>query len=528
MLSSLPQLSAPTDTDVLIVGAGPTGLTLACDLARRGVRHRIIERAPHANDASKAKTIQPRALEVLDDLGAAPFVLQRGVVDLPVRFHDAGGAVTDRPSMSVRAAESFHSPYPDPVWVGQFDVEEALRRRLADFGGAVEYGLAAVGLEQDDDGATVTVASDRGEQRIRTRYVVAADGGKSGLRKLAGLPLTGETYEDQRWYLGDVTIAGLDRDHMHIWTSESGMIGLTPLPSSDLWQLQSPIRPEDEPGEPSLALYQAMLDERAGVGVVALTSATWLSVYRVNVRMVEHYHRGRLFLAGDAAHVHSPAGGQGMNTGVQDAYNLGWKLAAVIDGADDSLLDTYESERLPVARAVLDDSTRKMQRTTATVTGSSGNGLSTALAGIADDVTTGLPISYPDSPLTLHSPQQHATPVRPGDRAPDANGLRRAGTTSSLFDLLRGPHWTLITFEQAEPLALDHTETPHLHIHRIGSTPGNDVVDTLGEFARHYQADPGDVLLIRPDGYLAARVRAEGEVDVYAHLTTYRGLGARL
>ena len=269
MSSPLPQPSAHTatttsveadlDTDVLVVGAGPTGLTLACDLARRGVRHQIIERAPRANRASKAKTIQPRAMEVLDDLGASPFVLQRGVVDLPMRFHDAAGAVTDRPTMSVRAAEPFHCPYPDPVWVGQFDVEEALRRRLADFGGAVQYGVAAVDLEQDRDGATVTLASGQGEQRVRARYVVAADGGKSGVRKLVGLSLTGDTYEDQRWYLGDVTATGLDRDHVHVWTSERGMIGLTPLPSSDLWQLQSPIRPEDEAGEPSLGPYQSML-----------------------------------------------------------------------------------------------------------------------------------------------------------------------------------------------------------------------------------------------------------------------------
>ena len=234
---------AQVDVDVLVVGAGPTGLTLACDLARRGVDHRVVERAPQANRASKAKTVQPRALEVLDDLGAAALVLERGVVDLPVRFHDAAGAVTDRPTMSVRAAASFHSPYPDPVWVGQFDVEEALRRRLAELGGGVEHGAAAVGLEQDDDGATVTVAGEQGERRIRARYVVAADGGRSELRRLAGLPLVGETYEDQRWYLGDVTAADLDRGHMHIWTSGRGMVGMTPLPSSDLWQLQSPIRP---------------------------------------------------------------------------------------------------------------------------------------------------------------------------------------------------------------------------------------------------------------------------------------------
>lgn len=524
-------LNQPSDRvetiDVLVVGAGPTGLTLACDLARRNIRHKIIERAPTANRASKAKTIQPRALEVLDDLGAAPFVLQRGVVDLPMRFYDAAGAVTDRPAMSVRAAEAFHSPFPDPVWVGQFDVEEALRQRLANFGGRVQYRAAAIGVEQNDDAVVVTVATEEGQQRVRARYVVAADGGKSKLRTFAGLCLTGETYQDPQWYLGDVTAAGLERTHMHIWTSKLGMIGLTPLPGSDLWQLQSPIRPGDEPGEPSLSFYQRMLDERAGAGAVTLTSATWLSVYRVNVRMVEHYRRGRILLAGDAAHVHSPAGGQGMNTGIQDAYNLGWKLAAVIEGASDTLLDTYEGERIPVARAVLHDSSHKMQRTTATVTRSSKDGLSAAFSSIADDITTGLPVGYPNSSLTLrnaHEPaaQDPSAAVRPGDRVPNAGGLRRLSDTCCVFDLLRGPHWTLILFDHSEPVALERAKSAQLHIHRIGSLPDSVTADTLGEFKRHYGAEAGEMFLIRPDGYLAARVPAHREADVLAHLATFR------
>lgn len=308
--------------------------------------------------------------------------------------------------------------------------------------------MEAAGLVQDVDGVTVTVNSSQGEEHIRTRYVVGADGGKSNIRKFIQLPLVGETHDHERWYLGDVRLEGLDRDRIYIWTSSEGMVGVTPLPKSDIWQLQATIPADhEEPEQPSLEIYQAMFDRRAGAGRVRLTDASWLSIYRVNVRMVERYRKDRVFLAGDAAHVHSPAGGQGMNTGIQDAYNLGWKLAAVIRGADTSLLDTYDEERRPVAQAVLEDSTKKMGAVVATVT-ESGE-LSQSLSTISDDLTSGLLISYRSSSLTRPYALPHAASPFPGDRAPNATGLQGTGFAGSIFDLLRGPHWTLLALQTA-------------------------------------------------------------------------------
>ncbi|MPY53410.1 FAD-binding monooxygenase [Streptomyces sp. K1PN6] len=544
------------NTDVLIIGAGPTGLTLACDLARRGVAHRIVERDPLPNRASKAKTIQSRSLEVLDDLGAVDHVLRLGVPGLPLRFHEPAGAIVDRPSISVRARESFSTPYPDALWIGQFDVERALRERLEDLGGQVEFAAEAVGLDQDDTGVTVTLRTPNGRETARARYVVGADGGRSGTRGLVGLPLNGETYEQQRWYLGDVTGPDLDRDHIHIWPSAQGMLGLTPLPGGELWQFQSPILPGTEPGVPSREFYQQLFDERAGAGTVVLDSATWLSVYRVNVRMVEDYRKGRVLLAGDAAHVHSPAGGQGMNTGIQDAYNLGWKLAGVlVEGAETSLLDTYAAERVPVARRVLAASTEKMRRAVEEAGRGSEDGLGTALAGIADGaMTTGLGIRYRTSPLTHHGepepgsesgpepgPESGPGPMPrplPGDRAPNVGGLKGTAFTadfpnlpnlpdlSDLFDLLRGPHWSLLAYEHPEPLILDRaTPTPRLRVHRIGRAPDSGVVDAEGEFLRTYRPHPGELILIRPDGHIAARVPAGRETEVIGHLAPFRLLG---
>ena len=158
--------------------------------------------------------------------------------------------------------------------------------------------------------------------------------------------------------VGDVQVDVLDRDHWHSWPKhKDGWVALCPLPSTNAFQFQAQI-PPDEPDEPSLARFQQIIDERTGMPAIRLHHATWLSLYRANVRMVDRYRVGRVFLAGDAAHVHSPAGGQGMNTGMQDAYNLGWKLSAVLSGAPASLLDTYEEERLPIAAWLLGATTK--------------------------------------------------------------------------------------------------------------------------------------------------------------------------
>jgi 2-polyprenyl-6-methoxyphenol hydroxylase-like FAD-dependent oxidoreductase len=487
-------------TEVLVIGAGPVGLTLACDLARRGVACHLIERDAAPSSASKAKGIQSRSLEVLDDLGAAGHIVRHGIANLPVRFHDPSGGVTDRPSLTVPAEAHFHTPHPDMLWIGQFDVEHALRERLRELGDEVEYGAEAVALVQDSDRVTVTVRTAAGVRTIEARYAVGTDGGKSTTRHLIGLPLEGETRESERWYLGDVTVAGLPRDRMHVWTSSAGMLALTPLPNGDIWQFQNRIPDDADPIEPSRELYQRLLDDRnAGI---TLTSATWLSIYRVNVRMVSDYRRGRVLLAGDAAHVHSPAGGQGMNTGIQDAYNLGWKLGAVLAGAPDELLESYAAERIPVARTVLELSTERMDRIVEDANGGMDD-VASAMGELADsELTTGLGIRYSDGLAARASGRPEA-----GDRAPNATGL--CGP-ADLFDLTRGPQWTLLAYDidcSATALVTD-VESADLHTYRITTTPGDGIFDGDGEFARIYAPDPGELILIRPDGYLATRMAA--------------------
>ncbi|HEX4251313.1 MAG TPA: FAD-dependent monooxygenase, partial [Pseudonocardia sp.] len=209
--------------------------------------------------------------------------------------------------------------------------------------------------------------------------------------------------------------------------------------------------------------------------------------------------------AGDAAHVHSPAGGQGMNTGIQDAYNLGWKLAAVTEGAHPDLLDSYAAERVPVARRVLAMSTEKIDRTSERAAGGI-DVLAAALAEIADDaVTTGLGIRYRAEPAGTEVVGTEVAAAGPtvGDRAPNVRGLEGPGFSGDLFDLTRGPQWTLLAFDRDVPAT--GIAATHLHGHRISSAEGRGIVDGLGEFQRIYEPAAGELILIRPDGHLAAR-----------------------
>jgi 2-polyprenyl-6-methoxyphenol hydroxylase-like FAD-dependent oxidoreductase/putative NADPH-quinone reductase len=385
--------SSKSTIDVLIVGAGPTGLTLACDLARRGIHVRVIERFAVPSVASRGKGLQPRTLEVLDDLGVADTVLTRGTTRLPVRTITDDGTVIDRKPITVPVSDSTTTAYPETLWIGEFDIEGALRDRLALDGAQVEFGTTACGLEQHPDFVAVTVETPHGSETIRARWVVGADGGKSTVRHALGVGFDGFTMQD-RWYLGDVRLEGLDHGRQYIFPTGSGMIGFTPLPTTDLWQWQSTTEAGDDAVQPSLELYQQMLDDHLGHDEVTLKEATWLSLYRANVRLAERYRVGRVLLAGDAAHAHSPAGGQAMNTGIQDSWNLGWKLAAVVAGADATLLDTYEDERRPIAASVLQMSTEKMHRFRAGAT-EGAEGVDRGLDGMGGDDTTGLSLRYP-------------------------------------------------------------------------------------------------------------------------------------
>ncbi|WIY06252.1 FAD-dependent oxidoreductase [Amycolatopsis mongoliensis] len=472
---------------VLIVGAGPTGLTLACELARDGVSFRLVEAAPGPQPGSRGKGVQPRTLEVFDDLGIVDRVLAAGRLGMPIRSTAPDGQVTltgadieDRPDI----------PYPASLITPEWRIEEALRLRLAELGGAVEFGTALAGFEQSDDGVSAVVVKDGEAEPAGARWLVGCDGGHSVVRKQAGIAFEGETPETVRMIVADVRADGLDRDAWHMWRHEEGPVNLCPLPSTGVFQYQAGIAPGQDP-ELSLANMQAILERRSGRTGIRLHEPEWSSLWRANIRLAARYREGRVFLAGDAAHIHSPAGGQGMNTGIQDAHNLGWKLAAVAKGASPALLDTYEAERRPVAAGVLALSNALFRQAIE----------QKGIPARRTASTTQLDVGYRDSALARDDRDETAR-LRAGDRAPDATGLKTAEGERRLFDLTRGGHFTLLDFGATPAIEAAPAGLRTLHV--VGRPAGpDDIADTGGHLAHAYGATDRTLTLIRPDGHIA-------------------------
>jgi len=497
-------------TQVLIVGAGPTGLTLACELARRQIRFQIIDKESRYPSGSRGKGLQPRSLEVLEDLGVIDEILAAGRFHLRFRAYDGANVLGEWDWHEGRVPTP-DVPYASTLIIPQWRVEEILRDRLAALGGTVELGTRLTGLTQDEAGITATLARGDANEEVRTDYLVGCDGGNSLVRRLVGLELRGQAYETQRVWVGDVEAESLDRDFWHVWPkAEGGPIAMCPLPGTSSFQFQASITGETAP-EPSIEILQKTFNERTGRSDIRLHNPTWLSLYRASVRMVDRYRVGRAFLAGDAAHVHSPAGGQGMNTGIQDAYNLGWKLERVLRSGCDELLDTYEEERLPIAAWLL-DVTSKLHRQAFKGGGSESR----------DPETLQLQLNYRGS---LLSQDERDSPgrVRAGDRAPDAPCLDNAGVPIRLFDLFRGPHFTLLAFGASREDIVTRVNATYgdvvraYHLIRPGEKGGDgSIVDCSGQARTAYDIDGDSLVLVRPDGYIGF-FAASAPLDRLAH-----------
>ncbi len=476
--------------DVLICGAGAAGLALAVDLARRGVDFCLIEKARTPFGGSRGKGIQPRTLEVIEDFGIVDRIAAAGGRYSAQRAYQSDGTHVDE-VMVADANPTPKEPYCVPLMVMQGRTENLMRERLAELGHRPHYGCGLSGFTQDTEGVTAKVVDVGGERTIRARYLIGADGGRSLVRETLGTGFPGKTL-GVRAMVADLRLSGLDRAIWHRF-NEGDMarqMALCPLAKTDLFQLQAPIPMDDEPNL-SVAGLQAFITGRAPKGFdIMVHDVSWASAYAMNARLADRYRTGRVFLMGDAAHIHPPTGGQGLNTSIQDAYNLGWKLAAVLAGAPDVLLDTYEEERRPIAAAML--------------------GLSTGLLEAAKrgDVRRGrevrqLDLAYPNSSLAFEAPERRGG-ILAGDRAPDAPLTGAGGQPIRVFDLLKGPHWTLIGYEADRA-----TQAPHrgLHIHAVGS--GGDLLDTGDHFRTAYGLERGNWLLVRPDGYVGAIVSAD-------------------
>ena len=474
---------------VLIVGAGPTGLTLAVELARRGVSCRLLEAAPGPQPGSRGKGVQPRTLEVFDDLGIVSRVLAHGELAMPIRSTGPDGRVTLGGAEPESLKDRPDIPYTTSLVTPQWRVEEALRLRLDELGGVVEFGSRLVSFTQSGRGVSAVIDTGTRTETVEAEWLVGCDGGHSTVRKQAGISFVGDTLEDVRMLVADLDVEGLDRDTWQMWRQRDGFVSLCPLPSTEVFQYQASIAPGQDP-QLSLVNLQAILNQRTGRADLRLHEPEWSSLWRANIRLAGRYRHGRVLLAGDAAHVHSPAGGQGMNTGIGDAHNLGWKRAAVVRGAPDMLADSYEAERRPVAAHVLGLSNARLAQTVK-------EGITTR----RDSSTLQLDVNYRGSALARDDRNDNSK-LRAGDRAPDATGLRTQDGEHRLFDLTRGGRFTLLAFGDLPPIDHAGVDLQTLQVVDAARQPGQ-LADTHGHLRTGYGAKDHTLALIRPDGYLA-------------------------
>lgn len=501
-------MSASTNPDpILVVGAGPVGLVLACELARRNVPVRIIDRLESPTTESRAIIVHARSLEMMERIGVLEPLIDSGVRTEAVEIHT--GDSVDRIEVG-----GVDSPFPFSVSTAQTETERVLTERLAGLGVTVERGVELVGLGQEEDGVRATLRhADGTEEEFVSSYLAGTDGPHSAVRKAIGTKLEG-SFQGERFLMGDVDAKyELDRDSIHTFFSDDGPLLVFPM-IGDRVRVIGQISVDDRERDASLEWLQQVCDTRAGG--IELTTPHWLTVFEIRHAQVPRYDHGRVFLAGDAAHIHSPAGGQGMNTGMQDAFNLGWKLAtAVIRGAGPALLESYQAERHPIAELVIKRSTRMtdagtlkhgFERTIRNHALHIAAGLAPFRERMADQVEE-VDIAYPESPIIVPDAPGTQGPSA-GEAAPDVPALERP-----LHQVLaESPGHTALYIEAAgeTTVRLDIDDPGLRHVAIGPSVDLEEFDDAIADpfrlaADRYGVGDPGGLVLVRPDGYIALR-----------------------
>ena len=414
---------------VLIVGAGPVGLTLAIELTRYGVPVRIVDKAAARTDKSKALVVWSRSLELLERAGGVDRLLAAGMKAHGARISNG------RQLIGEVGFDQIESPYPFALMIPQSETERLLEARLEELGGRVERQVELLRFDARAGGVTAALRDAAGrEEAVEADWLIGCDGAHSAVRHGLGFDFAGST-QPSDWVLADMRLDGLGApDRLDIFWHRDGILAFFPI-AGDRYRVVADLGPaegEERRPDPTLAEVQALVDHR-GPGGVRLRDPIWLASFRINERKVTDYSAGRVFLAGDAAHIHSPAGGQGMNTGMQDAFNLAWKLALVAKGvARASLLDSYSVERSAVGDRVLRNAGRMTDLAILRnpVAQAVRNAAARIVLGLSQvqrrmsDTLSELEIAYPESPLSVaaaYAPHGHALPA-PGERWPPVAG----------------------------------------------------------------------------------------------------------
>ncbi len=523
---SLARMSASL---VLIVGGGPTGMALAIELRRAGLNVRIIDKASHPAQHSQALVVQSRTLEQFQRYGIARQAIAQGRKLTGAHIYGDGKQI-----ISV-STERIPSRYPYLLFIPQSETEALLNRYMESLGVPMERETELISFTQQGSGAEsgilATLRSKGVEETVSARWIAGCDGAHSTVRSLLQIPFEGESI-GLSFFLGDLEIEGPDAPsndaavHLHEGNvvfmgrlsetlvrlivalhSEPGK----PSGQASSNQPSSPAPSQDLQEELTLQQFQAAVD-RAGIRV-KIKSSQWMTPFNVNDRQAQHYRVGNAFLAGDASHIHSPVGGQGMNTGIQDAANLGWKLAAVANGADPALLDSYEEERLAVGKDLLrfTGAALKLATTANPVLESIRNALApivtrlTPVQSAATGFISESSINYRSSSIVVDHGGDGS--LRAGDRLPDLS----LKSLDSLTSLNSPDGATLLDrWQEARPLALLLEPTPDEEVafSQVLARTKRVVVRTrqLDDSGRHALGIRPKLLLLRPDGYIGFRV----------------------
>ncbi len=558
-------VAATNEVEALVVGAGPVGLSMASELTRHGVPCRIVDENAGPTDQSRALGVQSRTLEVFEDMGVVGEALARGKTLHGLNAYEGGKRI-------VHVGfdfEGLETPYPFLLILPQGQTERILVDHLAAQGTPVERRTRLVGFVQDGTGVTATLAGEDGAERtVRSRWLIGCDGARSTVRHALNLPFEGAEYEET-FLLADARVDwDTPDDEIHFVFTTEGPVGAFPMPEAGSWRLidATGALQTDDPAQVT-ARFQAVL-RRNGHPAVVVRDPAWVSSFRIHRRVAGTFREGRCFLAGDAAHIHSPAGGQGMNTGIQDAYNLAWKLGLVAAGAaGDGLLDSYTAERRPVAADVL----RGTDWLTRAVTLRShvGEAVRNHLASVLSEfefvqrrVTQGLSelrVGHRGSPIVAEDrgslvrslwPAGHGPGLgayldfgaapHPGDRVPDVPlHPPSGGGPGRLFEVLYGTRHKLLVFEGAsrpedfrgrieavaslvrdrfadliDPFFVIHSDAPTEAL-PAGFTP---LSDSPGLLHRRFGAGSDCLYLIRPDGYVGYRAQPADPDKLAAYL----------
>ena len=541
--------------DVLVVGAGPTGLTMACELARHGITPRIIDKAPAPSDKSKAFGIHARTLELFENMGIVDTVLGQGNICNGFDMYNHG-----KPLASV-AFDSLQTKYPFFLILAQSDTEKILNAHMESYGIKVEREKELVGIAHERGSLAARIGlKDGSEELIGCTYLAGCDGAHSTVRHILDLEFRGAPYPNY-WLLADCNLDwSYPLHHLSVFIHPRGVTAYFPLYSGrGRLMFELPDASIDEQmAEPTIEDVRRLMDER-GIDYKSVSDPNWLAYFKLHHRMVDKYGEGRVFLSGDAAHIHSPMGGQGMNTGIQDSYNLAWKLALVLKGnSPESILGSYNEERHRVGEGVvnLTDKAARMVGIHNPVLSAIRNKLISKLSkidAVQEKLLTTLSqieIHYRESPIVeerwyqpdaIEGYHNYRHDLGAGERVGDYTLLSLDGKRSArLYDLFKGARHELLLFTGAQPEDMEFDELgkilgsvdtgfkgliePHLIVGCEGLPPGfgqtgSVWTDEGSRMHRDFGAAKSCSYLIRPDGYIGFRNQPASMSDLLEYLS---------